>query len=94
MNSEGYPELVGWVSRGDPGILKNATNLGWKICEEYRGQGLMTQLLNFFITEYEPDIDGFAAKILKNNIPSVKLALRCSFKIYYEDNEYVYTQKI
>lgn len=94
MNSEGYPELVGWISRGDPGLLNNATNLGWKLCEEYRCQGLMTQLLNLFIAENEPDLDGFAAKILKANLPSIKLALRCGFKIYHEDNDCVYVQKI
>ena len=94
MNSDGYPEMIAWISRGDPGLLKNATNLGWKISEEYRGQGIMTNLLNLFLEENTPDIDGFAAKIMKTNIPSIKLALKCGFKIYQEDLDYFYVQKL
>lgn len=88
-----YPSIVGWVKHGDEGKMKDAHNLGWRIQEEYRGQGLMSQLLEMYLQEVTPQGVCFAVVILKHNLASLKMALKNGFEIYDEDAEKLYLKK-
>lgn len=83
FDSEGYPQRIGRISRGDPGSL-DAVDLSWKIDPEYRGQKIMSQLLELFLNEVPKDKEHFAAVILKENLASFNLARKCGFEIYEE----------
>lgn len=90
---EDYPIIIGWINNGDEGKIKDAHNLGWRIQEDYRGQGLMTKLLEIFLQEISPKGVCFAVVILKHNIASLKIALKNGFTVYDEDEEKIYLKK-
>lgn len=93
-NSDGYPEIIGkiygGVGGGMPGSLIQATNLGWEIKEEYRGQGYMTRLLELYLQEVVPDVNGFAVVISKANVASFRLAIQSGFEIYEENEDNIF----
>ena len=60
-----YPIVVATIWDGDAGPMNNAHNLGWKINEEYQGQGLMRNFLNFFLNDCPLNGCCFAVKVRK-----------------------------
>ena len=87
LNEDGYPQIIGEIGQGDEGPMKDVTNLGWTIKEEYRGQGIMKNLLELFLQSVTPNGGVFAVAILKDNLPSLKLAQSCGFSVYDEDED-------
>lgn len=92
-NPNDYPSVVGWISIGDPGKITDAHNLGWRIDEEYRGQGLMSKLLEIFLQEVSPNGSCFAIVISRTNSSSLKMAQKAGFVIYDEDEDHFYLKK-
>lgn len=93
LDEDGFPKRIGYISPGDEGKLKNASNLGWRISEDFRNQGIMSKFLNLYLEEICPQENGFAVVILKSNTPSYRLAIKAGFTLYDEDDQMFYLKR-
>lgn len=90
---DGLPQKIGEIIDKGVGKLQNSTKLAWKINSEYRNQGIMTQVLKYYVADNTPHSDGFEAAIEKTNLPSLNLAYGIGFKSYGETKHMVFLVK-
>lgn len=91
-----YPPVVKRIIHGVSAVagkMADAHNLAWEINKEYRGQGLMTKLLEYYLQEATPNGSYFAAVILKDNLASIRIAQKVGFTVYDEDDNKLYFKK-
>jgi RimJ/RimL family protein N-acetyltransferase len=90
IGDDGYPQRIGYIGIGDSGSMNNCTDLSWSMKKDYRNVGIMKAALKLYVEKAPRAENGFCAKILKENIPSLKLARAVGFWEYDSDLDHVY----